>query len=492
VRSIPELGVGLIYFSGMESAVQSLSGYIDTIEIEPQTSWFKESLESDVFTYDRDFTAFLNSLPQPKIFHGVGFPIGGTILPNEAHFKTLNSQIADVQPVYTSEHLSFNKFKSQSDTIHQLNFLLPPLQNEMGVQTAVSSINWYKQNISQPFAFETGTNYLRPQKNEMPDGQFIRSVAEESDAYILLDLHNLLANELNGRQRVKDVINQLPLERVIEVHLAGGMYFNNYYLDAHSSISSQEFLQLTQEIVSDLPALKSIVFEMLPEYLGNNITTKQLEKQLISMHRLWETRGSSQKKKIKTNNGSNTFHQINPEEWEKTLGCILNGIEDEPTDLRNELMADEGIDIIKTLIFEFRASSVVSALKMTTRLIKLHIGSEKFNQLLKNFCTTNESELSGIANAMRFADYIQSIKPEVPFLEDILAFELNAIRTNVDGIERTVDFYYDPYPLFEDLINYRRPESRLNEGTIYRVQIKPDNINKDEKGALQYNSVLHS
>ncbi len=77
------------------------------------------------------------------------------------------------------------------------------------------------------------------------------------------------------------------------------MYFNNYYLDAHSSISSTELLDITIEIVSLLPALKSIIFEMLPEYLNNGITRNDVERQFIKMQRLWEKRGNAQRKKSK-------------------------------------------------------------------------------------------------------------------------------------------------------------------------------------------------
>jgi uncharacterized protein len=229
-RFINTGGVGLIHFAGLEPVVESLSRYIDVIEVEPQTSWFKESLESDSFAIDPQVTSFLQSRPQPKIFHGVGFPIGGTILPQAAHFKTLQEHAHLLNPLYISEHLSFNRYTDGAGKVHQANFLLPPFQNEHGVNTAIQNIAHYKKHFDIPFAFETGTSYLQPQRGEIPDGEFVARIAEASDSYILLDLHNLLANEKNGRQKVRDFIDQLPLERVIEIHLAGGMYYKNYYL----------------------------------------------------------------------------------------------------------------------------------------------------------------------------------------------------------------------------------------------------------------------
>ena len=93
---------------------------------------------------------------------------------------------------------------------------------------------------SLPFLIETGVNYLQPRPGELSDGAYIASVADSSDCAILLDLHNLLANERNGREPVSDVLSDLPLERVLEVHITGGFEFDGYYLDAHVGAPDRE------------------------------------------------------------------------------------------------------------------------------------------------------------------------------------------------------------------------------------------------------------
>ena len=80
----------------------------------------------------------------------------------------------------------------------------------------------YHTAAQLPFLVETGVSYLRPRPGELSDGAYIAGVAERADCGILLDLHNLLTNERNGRQPVSEVLDELPLERVLEVHVAGG------------------------------------------------------------------------------------------------------------------------------------------------------------------------------------------------------------------------------------------------------------------------------
>ena len=118
-----------------------------------------------------------------------------------------------------------------------------------------------------PFAVETGVNYLRPRPDELSDGAFVRSVVTAADCGILLDLHNVWANERNGRQGVREFLAELPLERVWEVHLAGGLEVDGYWLDAHSGPIPPALLDLARDVVAKLPSLGAVVFEIGSDFL---------------------------------------------------------------------------------------------------------------------------------------------------------------------------------------------------------------------------------
>lgn len=128
----------------------------------------------------------------------------------------------------------------------------------------MDNIRFLKRHLPVPLAVETGVDYLKPLPGEMPDGEFFRSVAEQADCGILLDLHNLWANERNGRQPICEVVNQLPLERVIEMHLAGGQEYGGYWVDAHSGLADPELMDIARQVVPRLPNLKAITFEIMP------------------------------------------------------------------------------------------------------------------------------------------------------------------------------------------------------------------------------------
>src|SRR4029453_5953432 len=82
--------------------------------------------------------------------------------------------------------------------------------------------------VGVPFAFETGVNYLQTRQDEIPDGEFVAELGRGGDCGILLDLHNIYCNQLNGRQTVEKFLSQIPLDRVWEMHVAGGFEMDGY------------------------------------------------------------------------------------------------------------------------------------------------------------------------------------------------------------------------------------------------------------------------
>ena len=91
-----------------------------------------------------------------------------------------------------------------------------------GYDIQLTQLNKYPSFCQDPFAVEIGVNYLRRRSDELSDGEFVTKVVEGANCGIILDLHNLWTNEMNGRQSIEDFLRQIPLERVWEIHLAGG------------------------------------------------------------------------------------------------------------------------------------------------------------------------------------------------------------------------------------------------------------------------------
>ena len=260
--SLPELGVGITHSALIEPALEQWPDLFDVIEFEPQTSWIETRDGAEPYRASDLVLDHIIKLPGQKLVHSIGVPVGGTVRPQPAQLALLRRTIAKFDAPWVSEHLNFNRTQEFST-----GFFLPPRQTLQGVETATTSIRDLQAALPVPIAVETGVNYLRPRPDEMPDGAFVATVTERANCGILLDLHNLFTNSVNGRQSVEEFITQLPLERVWEIHLAGGFEMEGFWLDAHSGAIPDTLLSIAREIVPTLPNLKAIVFELFPSFV---------------------------------------------------------------------------------------------------------------------------------------------------------------------------------------------------------------------------------
>lgn len=489
MTNIPELGIGIIYFSGFKKIIESNFNLIDLIEIEPQTFWLKNKLELDSFIFNENEIGYLNTIDKPKLFHGVGYPIGSSLPLNTDHIPYMKKLISRLNPVWLSEHLSFNNIKLNNQVCNT-NFLLPPLQTIEGVKTATERIIQYRSNFDIPFSFETAVNYLQPYDFEMSDGVFVNSIAENSNCYILLDVHNLIANQLNGRQSVMEFVNQVNPERINQIHIASGFTYDGYYLDAHSGISDDDIFDVLEKVVRRLPNLKAITFEMLPEYL-KFVSESDIRIQLERMRSIWDKRNTENTihKTPVTYSKISTTLTPNIEEWENTLGSLALEKQNFFTvsSLGKVLSEDKGVSIIQDLVKKFRRSLLVSSMKLTCRYLMLSNGIDYLNNLFNAFWEVSTPKLFATDNGIDFGNYlIDKLDTEDDTLIDLAIFEIASLKTLLDNTDRVINISFNPTELISYLSKGELPET-IHYGN-YEITVEASNLFDTEP----ISSVFHS
>jgi uncharacterized protein len=463
MTSLPELGVGIVYSPGLEPLIEAGHNLIDLIEIEPQSYWFRSrSGISPLYRVNDIAMNRFACLNYRKIIHGVGFPIGGTASPNTDHLAPFIACVQAMKSPWVSEHLNFNRVRG---TLGEFNtgFLLPPIQTSESVVKAVANIRALKSHLPVPFAFETGANYLKPMRGEMSDGAFFRSVAEGADCGILLDLHNLWANQRNGRQSVLDAIAELPLDRIWEVHLAGGHEFRGRWLDAHSDLVSPELMQLAEYIVPCLPNIKALVFEIMADYLSaKDICTSDLLEQVQQLRRLWDRRLSTcrrRRTKYRNKTVDSTDSKLpSPSSWEEDLGSKV--IDRTSGQLSSSHMdGDSGVEIYRHLVQSVRGGMVVATLTLTSRFITLCLGETQFSKLLELFWKNVPPQMFASDVASGFAAFIKNLALDIQHLDEVLSFELSCQQVLIEGSPQEVRFTCDPMQLLNALGEGRLPQA---------------------------------
>jgi uncharacterized protein (UPF0276 family) len=459
------LGAGVVYLPELEPLFRERPDLVAVLELEPQTLWRYLPGREMPFAQDRAELERIAALPQRKLVHGVGFPLGGSRPPDERHLAPLAEAIDVLGSPWASEHLGFNRFGDGVNT----GFLLPPLQTPAGIDAAAASVAAVARRLPVPVSIETGVNYLRPQPGHLADGAFVAAVAERADCGILLDLHNLWANERNGRQTVKEFVGQLPLERVNEVHVAGGLEHRGYWLDAHSGRIPEPLLELAEWVIPRLPALGAIVFELEASFvpaLGLDGVAEEVEK----LARLWERRGTVAAAPRQTP-AAPPAPDVAPAEWEAALGELVVG-RPPRTPLAAQLAWDGGVPILRELVGNFRAGMIVDALRLTTRLLALSGGEALVPQLFAGFFASAPPQLFASAEAEAFAAYVREHAPATPYLDEVLAYECASLRVLLNGAPEIIHFDHEPLAVLTPLVEARLPADPPPGD--FAVEVRPD------------------
>jgi uncharacterized protein (UPF0276 family) len=481
---LPELGVGLVYCSALEPLIEREPGLVDVVEIEPQTLWAPDDgnrpgrLSEEVLKH-------LLALPGRKLLHTVGTPAGGTVRPASDEIELLRDCIARLGAPWWSDHLSFNRTEAFST-----GFFLPPLQTTQSALALAEGIRERRAALPTPMAVETGVNYLRPRSSELADGAFVARVVEAADCGLLLDLHNVFTNQRNGRQSVEAYIDQLPLDRVWELHLAGGMWLDGYWLDAHSGPIPDELIEIARRIVPRLAKLRAIVFEIYPSFVPE-VGLERIADDLHRLRELWEMRQPATAEvepatiAAAVDTGSAADAPA-AQAWECALARLVTGQACEGTAsegsasenaLQAELATDPAIGLVQGLIHEFRASMITRVLPLTIRLLILTIGPAALRALLKDFEAQCLPQMYAAREARAFAAWLADADPNVLGLRDVLCFERAAAATLADGVTRIVAFDFEPLPFLRAIAEGRLPDVPSRPGR-FEIEITGDGLSE--------------
>jgi hypothetical protein len=273
---------------------------------------------------------------------------------------------------------------------------------------------------------------------------------------------------------VDEFLVQLPLERVWEVHIAGGFEMEGFWLDAHSGAIPEPLMEIARRVVPQLPNLKAINFEIFPSFVPV-VGLETVRAQIERLHEVWELRHARVEQPLPARVARTPAFQANdrlsPLLWERALGSLVIGRAPEDDHMR-ELAADPGVAMVNHLLSEFRASMIVSVLRLTSRLIMLALGPDVFRTILADFWSRTPPQQFAGSEAEAFASYLEALDLRVPQLAGILAFERAVLATMMDDEPRVVAFDSDPLPMLRALAEGHLPEVAGEPGP-FEIEVTP-------------------
>lgn len=151
----------------------------------------------------------------PISLHGLSLSIGS---PDELDFdflKKIKAFIKQYDIKIYSEHLSYSK----CDNAHLYDLLPIPFTQDAVIHIA-ERIKVVQDYLEMPLAIEN-VSYYTAVAAEMKEHEFISEIVNKSNCNLLLDVNNVYVNAFNHGYNTKDFINNLPLEKVSYIHMAG-------------------------------------------------------------------------------------------------------------------------------------------------------------------------------------------------------------------------------------------------------------------------------
>jgi uncharacterized protein (UPF0276 family) len=106
-----------------------------------------------------------------------------------------------------------------------LHDLLPLAFKRENVLHVADRVKRAQDAIGVPMAVENISYYLHPGKGEMSEAEFVARVCEAADCGLMLDVNNAWVNATNFGHDVDAWMRTVPLDRVVQMHIAGHDWF---------------------------------------------------------------------------------------------------------------------------------------------------------------------------------------------------------------------------------------------------------------------------
>lgn len=180
--------------------------------------------------------------------HGLTLSLGGAEPIDDRRLKHLAQLARRVDAPLVSEHLAFVRAGG-----NESGHLLPLPRTREALDVVVANVRQAQCALAVPLALENVATLFEWPNPEMDEATFLSEILDRTDALLLLDLENVFANVRNHGGDAVELLDQLPLDRIAYVHVAGGIERDGIYHDTHAHNVPDGVLDLVTELCARVP-----------------------------------------------------------------------------------------------------------------------------------------------------------------------------------------------------------------------------------------------
>jgi len=218
--------------------------YADIFNNQPAIDWFE--IISENFMIDEGLA--LKNLDRilekyPVTLHGVTLAIGSPDPLDFNYLKKLKALAKRTKTPWISDHLCWGHLEGA----HYHDLLPLPYTKEV-IDYVVERARIVQDYLELPFALENLSSYVSYKSDQMSEWEFYSSIVEKADIFMMLDVNNIYVSSRNHNFDPTDYIRNIPLERVIQIHIAGHTDHGTHVLDTHNNYVKDDVWKLYAEV----------------------------------------------------------------------------------------------------------------------------------------------------------------------------------------------------------------------------------------------------
>jgi uncharacterized protein (UPF0276 family) len=232
---IPNLGIGI----GLR-----IPHYETILETHPPVDWFEIISENFMVDGGKPLYILEKILEHyPVVQHGVNLAIGSPDPLNWDYLKKLKKLSRWTKTPWISDHLSWGRLPGA----HFHDLLPLPYKKEV-IAYIVERAKIIQDFLEVPFALENLSSYVSFQADEMNEWDFYGEIVTKANIWMMLDINNIYVSSQNSQFDPLDYIHNIPLEKVIQIHLAGHRDCGTHLLDTHDTYVKEEVWKLYAKV----------------------------------------------------------------------------------------------------------------------------------------------------------------------------------------------------------------------------------------------------
>ncbi|HSW85923.1 MAG TPA: DUF692 domain-containing protein [Rhabdochlamydiaceae bacterium] len=229
--------------------------YEEIFQKMPDIDWFEIISENYMVDAGKPLENLEKILERyPVVQHGVSLAIGSPDPLDFNYLKKLKALARKTKTPWISDHLCWGHLEGA-----HFHDLLPLPYTKEVIDYVVERAKIVQDYLEIPFALENLSSYVSFQQDCMTEWEFYSAVVEKANIYMMLDVNNIYVSSRNHGFKPKDYYENIPLERVIQIHLAGHSDYGDYVLDTHDNHVCDEVWGIYKEVYNKTKGVSTLL-----------------------------------------------------------------------------------------------------------------------------------------------------------------------------------------------------------------------------------------